>query len=100
MKESKIEKQLKDIIKSFGWKAYSIHGKTTQDNGIPDITCVRGESCIFFETKLDYNKASLEQMLFLKSYKNSYIIKFIDNKWVCINYYNGIQNFTIFDILK
>ena len=100
MKESKIEKELKDIIKSFGLRVYSVHGKTSNDNGIADIVCGMGDLTIWFETKLESNTYSVEQMLFFKTFKHSYMIKKIKGKWICYNYFEKTKELDLGDLLR
>lgn len=100
MRESKLEKQFKHDVRTFGFNTYSIHGKTSSDNGIPDVLCVWGETSIFFELKMEKNEVSIPQMKFLKSYKHSYMVKFIENEWICENYFDGVKVAKLVDILK
>jgi hypothetical protein len=100
MKESKIEKELKDIIKSFNLRCYSVAGKTKNDNGVADIVCGHGDITIWFETKVESNTYSIEQMLFFKTFKHSYMIKKIKSKWVCYNYFDKTTEYELGDLLR
>jgi Holliday junction resolvase len=91
MKESKIEKDLKEVLETFGFSTNSIHGKTSKDNGMPDVIAVTPDCSriITFEVKKPSNTFRLEQLRFMKRYKYSYQITFKNGKWVVTSYFNG-----------
>lgn len=91
MKESKIEKDLKEVLDSFGFSANSIHGKTSKDNGMPDVIAVTPDCSriVTFEVKKPKNTFRLEQLRFMKRYKHSYQITFKDGTWIVTSYFDG-----------
>lgn len=44
------------------------------DKGFPDVVVARGGKCLFFEAKVDRNRASPEQQRWLEALPNAYLV--------------------------
>jgi hypothetical protein len=53
------------------------------DKGFPDLVVARGGRCLFFETKVGTNKASLEQQRWLAALPNAYLVTPKDWPQIC-----------------
>lgn len=100
MLESDIERDLKSIFTKKGLLCRSMHGKSTQDNGVPDVV-VTGDGHIFlFELKRDDNDLSVFQMLFLRKCKVGYKVELVNGQFVFTNYFETKKSYSLLEFMQ
>lgn len=100
MLESDIERELKSIFTKKGFICRSMHGKSSQDNGVPDVVVTGGELTFLFELKRDDNDLSAFQMLFLRKCKIGYKVELLSKQFVFTNYYINKTSYSLLEFMQ